>query len=126
MAFSEIIPFNQVQLSSRMIVLRSIFDSVDSALEEWPRDLSKAVRTRLGKMLRGGWKKTRDFFCGKFFCEVSEEEFKRRTHTIKIDSLESDYSQIKKRIKLLNSLSPTSAIKAASVHRELKIYSITK
>ncbi|KAF7682997.1 hypothetical protein TCON_1797, partial [Astathelohania contejeani] len=99
MAVSEVIASNQVQPSSRMIVLRSILDSVDSALEEWPRDLSKAVRTRLGRMPRGGWKKTRDFFCEKFSCEVSEEEFKRRAHTIKRDPLESDYSQTKKKIK---------------------------
>ncbi|KAF7682420.1 hypothetical protein TCON_2352 [Astathelohania contejeani] len=57
MAVSEIIASNQVQLFSRMIVLRSILNSVDSAFEEWPRDLSKAVQTRLGRMLRGGRKK---------------------------------------------------------------------
>ncbi|KAF7683050.1 hypothetical protein TCON_1735 [Astathelohania contejeani] len=100
-----------------MIILQSILDSVDSALEEWPKDLSKVVRTRLGRMPRGGWKKACDFFCEKFSCEVSEEEFKRRAHTIKRDPLESDYSQTKKKIKLLNSLSPTSTIKAASVHQ---------
>ncbi|KAF7677271.1 hypothetical protein TCON_2642 [Astathelohania contejeani] len=72
-------------------------------------------------MPRGRWKKARDFFCKKFSCEVSEKEFKRRAHTIKRDTLESDYSQTKKKIKLLNSLSPTSTIKAASVHQELKI-----
>ncbi|KAF7683125.1 hypothetical protein TCON_1664 [Astathelohania contejeani] len=71
-------------------------------------------------MPRGGWKKARDFFCEKFSCEVSEEEFKRQAHTIKIDPLESDYSQTKKKIKSLNSLSPTSAIEAASVHHESK------
>ncbi|KAF7679718.1 hypothetical protein TCON_2487, partial [Astathelohania contejeani] len=104
-----------------MIVLRSIFDSVDSALEKWLIDLSEAVQTRLGRMPRGDWKKTHNFFCEKFSCEVSEEEFKRRAHKIKRDPLESDYSQTKKKIKLLNSLSPTSTIKAASVHQELKI-----
>ncbi|KAF7682498.1 hypothetical protein TCON_2276, partial [Astathelohania contejeani] len=122
MAVSEIIASNQVQPSSRMIVLRSILDSVDSALEEWPIDLSKAVRTRLGRIPRGDWKKAHNFFCEKFSCEVSEEEFKRRAHTIKRDPLESDYSQTKKKkIKLFNSLSPTSTIKAANVHQELKI-----
>ncbi|KAF7683704.1 hypothetical protein TCON_1091 [Astathelohania contejeani] len=72
-------------------------------------------------MPRGGWKKARDFFCGKFSCKVSEEEFKRQANTIKREPLESDYSQTKKKIKLLNSLSPTSTIKAASVHQLLKI-----
>ncbi|KAF7683843.1 hypothetical protein TCON_0956 [Astathelohania contejeani] len=74
MADIEIISPKEVQPSSCMIVLRSIFVSVDSALEEWPRDLSKAVRTQLGRMPRGGWKKARDFFCEKFSCE---DEFKR-------------------------------------------------
>ncbi|KAF7680954.1 hypothetical protein TCON_2429, partial [Astathelohania contejeani] len=103
-----------------MIVLRSILDSVNSALKEWPRYLSKAVRTLLGRMPRGGWKKARDFFCENFSCEVSEEMFKRRAHTIKRYPLESDYSQTKKKIKLLNFLSPTFTIKAANVHQELK------
>ncbi|KAF7677246.1 hypothetical protein TCON_2666 [Astathelohania contejeani] len=71
-------------------------------------------------MHRGGWKKARDLFCGIFCCEVSEEEFKIRAHTIKKDTLESDYSQTKKKIKSLNSSSPTSAIEAASVNQELK------
>ncbi|KAF7683830.1 hypothetical protein TCON_0970 [Astathelohania contejeani] len=101
MSVSKIILYNQVQPSSRMIVLRSIFDSVYSALEEWPRDLSKAVRTRLGRMPCGGWKKARDFFCGKFSCEVSDEEFKGRSHTIKRDAPKSNYSQSKKKDQII-------------------------
>ncbi|KAF7682971.1 hypothetical protein TCON_1821, partial [Astathelohania contejeani] len=120
MAVSEIIASNQVQPSSRMIVLRSILDSVDSALEEWPRDLTKAVRTRSGRMPCGVWKKGRDFFCGKFSCEVSEEVFKRRAHTIKRNPLKATTHKPKKKIKLLNSLSPTFTIKAVSIHQELK------
>ncbi|KAF7682577.1 hypothetical protein TCON_2200 [Astathelohania contejeani] len=68
-------------------------------------------------MHRGGWKKASDFFCEKFSCK---EEFKRRAHTTKRDFLESDYSQTKKKIILLNSLSPTSEFKSASIHQKLK------
>ncbi|KAF7683013.1 hypothetical protein TCON_1772 [Astathelohania contejeani] len=100
-AVSKTSPPNQVITSSRINVSRYIFDSIDYALEEWLRDHSKAVRTRLSRMPRGGWKMARDFFCKKFSCEVSEEEFKRQAHTIKRDSLESDYSQTKKKDQII-------------------------
>lgn len=75
-------PLN-TQPASRMITLEAIFLSAGNCVKEWPQAVHEAVKIRLGRMPRGGWKKACNYFCEKFLVTTSEESFKNKAFLIK-------------------------------------------
>ncbi|KAL6120622.1 hypothetical protein NUSPORA_02622 [Nucleospora cyclopteri] len=64
--------------ANRLAILHSIFDSFKESPEsEWPIDAYQAIRTRLGRMSRGGWELLRQTYWDKFSVLASATEVKK-------------------------------------------------
>ncbi|KAF7682798.1 hypothetical protein TCON_1985 [Astathelohania contejeani] len=104
-----------------MTILKTILLIVDSTIESSPRDIFEAVQKRFYRIPRSSWKKAWDSFC-----EIGEEEFKRRAHLIKREILLDNSSPTGKRRKFDVQEQQLSLLFASSVYKELKIKFLNK